>query len=457
MRTVIVSLAVLAALMLAPTQPLRVATGLTAHLLCSERFIAGRDPDRVYDDYIAPTIGRIASTLTAYAVDEEDKEVRVGLAGAFRSRAVFAEGRGCTLIHGANPPEAARHADLADGDSGFLSQVPQEPVVPRNPGIAAALDIAFAEEPGAPRKGRRAIVIVQDGKIIAERYAPGTTPETPLLSWSVAKSVTNALVGVLVQQGRLDPRMPAPVAAWSSEGDPRRTITIEQLLRQTSGQPFGSDNSGFDRATEMLFKESDMAAFAADAEFSGAPGKQWSYTDGNYAILSGIIRDTIGGNVETIARFSHDMLFGPIGMVRVTQEFDESGSPMGATHVYASARDWARFGLLYLNGGSAGDKRILPAGWTEYSARPTPVADAGYGAGFWTNAGDSEGAALRRGWGMPPGSYFASGHSGQTILIAPAEKLVVVSFGFSLEEDRISTERAARLTNAILKALKREM
>ena len=432
----------------APGQPFRTATGFTAHVLCSETYVTGQDPDRSFAEYVAPSIGRVAALATRYRVDRDGQAVEARFAGLFPARAVTRAGRGCTLVQGGQMPAPL---DLPDRlpVAPVLASAPAAPVPPDDPRIAAALDRAFAEAGDSPDKGRRAIVIVRHGRILAERYAPGIGPDTRLPSWSMAKSVTNALIGLLVAEGQLALHGPAPVPAWAAPEDPRHAVSIDMLLRQSSGQPFGSANSGLDRATRMLFQEVDMAGYAAAARFKGRPGAQWSYTDGNYAILSGILRDRLGG-AQGVADFARRHLFAPAGMASALQEFDLSGAPMGATHVYATARDWARFGLLYLNDGRAGGRQVLPQGWAAYSARPTAVADQGYGAGFWTNRGNSRGARLRRCLGMPQGSYFASGHSGQTLLILPEQDMVLVSLGFSTAPDALSTARAALLVHDIL-------
>ena len=415
-------------------RPIRVATGDVAHVLCAETFVAGQDPDVIFHDYIArmPVFDRMAPHIR-YVVDRREGEVTATFAGGFAMKAAYAAGRGCTIVHGASRPapislgpEAAFAPDPLDAPPG--------PVTPADPRIAAALDHAVAEPGGGLYLDTKALVVVHDGRIVGERYAPGFGPATPMLSWSVAKSPINALIGVLVREGRLKLDEPAPVVAWADPADPRHAVTIEALLRQVSGQPYGSSNSGFDRSTQMQFLYPDTAAFAEAARFDPR-GARFSYTDANYAILSGILRRAVGGAPADVARFAHRELFGPLGMTTMTMEFDEAGNPMGATYMLASARDWARFGLLYANDGAIGGRRILPAGWADWSARPTPGALLGYGAGWWTNRGGSRAEARRRGWGGPADSYFASGNYDQTILISPSEHLVIARFGFAQDPD----------------------
>ena len=143
----------------------------------------------------------------------------------------------------------------------------------------------------------------------------------------------------------------------------------------------------------MVFAKPDMAALPEAARVGAAPGAVWRYSNGNTLLLSRIVRDQVGGDAASVLRFAHAELFDKLGMGHVTLEFDAVGTPIGASHTWAPARDWARFGILYVNDGVVGGERILPAGWADYSARLTPGSEAfGYGAGFWTNRGDQAAA-----------------------------------------------------------------
>jgi CubicO group peptidase (beta-lactamase class C family) len=155
------------------------------------------------------------------------------------------------------------------------------------PQLEAALDRAFAEPSQSPYRRVKAIVILHDGKLVAERYAPGYDDATPVLGYSLAKSVTNALIGILVRQGKLSVEQRAPIAEWANPADPRHNITIDQLLRMTSGLDLAESDSGFDPVSRMLFLESDMAGFAERARLAAAPGSKWDYSSGNYIICRG--------------------------------------------------------------------------------------------------------------------------------------------------------------------------
>jgi hypothetical protein len=300
-------------------------------------------------------------------------------------------------------------------------------------------------------------VVVHDGKIIAERYADGYGIDTPLMSWSVAKSVTNALIGVLVQQGKLKLDGPAPIAEWQGADDPRRAITIAQLMRMTSGLDIDETNTGFDLSSRMLYTEPDMAAVVARAPLIAAPGTRWHYSSPSTILLSRIIRDQAGGSATGVVNFAQRELFAPLGMRNVTMEFDSAGTPIGSTYMYASARDWARLGLLYANDGVIGGRRILPAGWADFSAKETAGSDPdGYAAGFFTNRGDARFAMNRVRGGMPTDSFFASGTLGQRIIVAPAERLVIVSFGYAQDWPEFDMIGAVHLTRDVIAACAQE-
>ncbi len=411
-----------------------VATGFVANILCSETFVSGLDPARVFSDTTAamPGAGLIAWAMD-YKVDRARKDVTVTLFGIGRSHAVYREGLGCHLEHG--------EADLAPMSAEGQAQPALLPdiagpsiVAPESPQLAAALDRAFAEPARPPLRRTKAIIVVKDGRIIAERYAEGYGIETPILGFSATKSVISALTGILVQQGKLARDEPAPVAAWQKQADPRHAITVDQLLRHTAGLSLGSSLSAslgaaLEPVNRMKFMTSDMAAYAERIELERPPGTAWNYHDGNYLILSHLIRNATGGNPADVLRFARTELFAPLGMRHVTLEFDASGTPEGSSQMLASARDWARFGLLYLNDGVVGGKHILPEGWVSYSASPTANAFVGYGAGFWTNLGDSFGARYRIEQGWPRDAFFAKGTIGQFVIVIPSERLVIARFG----------------------------
>lgn len=414
----------------------KVATGFVADILCAETFVSGLDTRRNFSETNDAMPGTSLITWAMdYQVDRVRKDVTVTLFGLGRSHAVYREGLGCTLEQGAGVTVVEPPAD--GGQPALLPEIAGPAIVPpQRPELAAALDRAFTEPAQPPYRRTRAVVVMKAGRIIAERYVDGIGPETPLLGFSMTKSVISALTGVLVRQGKLKLDGPAPVAAWKDPDDPRHAITVDQLLRHTAGLALGSSlqaslGSAFEPVNRMKFVETDMAAYAASIRLETAPGTAWNYHDGNFMVLSQLIRNAAGGKPADALRFARRELFSPLGMRHVVLQLDGSGTIEGSTEMLASARDWARFGQLYLNDGVAGGKRILPEGWVSYTATPTPNAWVGIGAGFWTNQGDSFGAKIRVEHGWPRDAFFAKGTIGQYTIVIPSEKLVIVRMGRS--------------------------
>jgi CubicO group peptidase (beta-lactamase class C family) len=425
----------------------KVVTGFVANILCSETFVSGLDPERTFAETTdaMPGAGLLTWAMD-FRIDRARKDVTVTLLGLGRSHAVYRNGAGCYLDHGGAAAEIA--VPPVDHEPALLPDIAgPAPVQPANPQLTAALDRAFAEPERPPFRHTRAIVVMKDGRIIGERYADGIGIDTPLLGFSATKSVTSALVGILVRQDKLALDKPAPVAAWRDPNDPRHAITIDELLRHTAGLGLGSSlqaslGAAFEPVNRMKFMEPDMASYAESIALATSPGTAWSYQDGNYLILSQIIRNAVGGRPSDYLRFARDELLAPLGMRHVTIEFDASGTPEGSSQMLASARDWARFGQLYLDDGVVGGKRILPEGWVKYSAAPTPGGFVGYGAGFWTNLGDSRGANYRSAEGWPRDAFLAKGSIGQYVIIIPSQRLVIARFGrtvnFPLDADGVS-------------------
>jgi CubicO group peptidase (beta-lactamase class C family) len=343
--------------------------------------------------------------------------------GLFGTTSSYQEGYGCRIAYPGSVPLEPVEAPVQ-----IVLETPAYETP--NADLRAALDRAFSETPGETPRQMRAIVVVRNGRIVGERYADGYGPNTPLPSYSVAKSVTNALLGILVRQGRLRVDMPAPVAAWRTPRDPRGAITIDHLLRMDSGLGLGETGSGFDPVSRMLYLERDMAGYAQTGPASEAPARAWDYTSANTLVLCRILGDMIGGGAAGYRAFARSQLFEPLGMDNVTLQFDGAGTQVGSTEILAPARDWARFGQLFLNDGVAPDgTRLLPEGWVAASRRST--LGSTYGAGFWTNDGGSEFAALRIKAGMPADGFFASGNRGQRIYIMPSAHLVIVRLGMT--------------------------
>jgi len=274
----------------------------------------------------------------------------------------------------------------------------------------------------------RAFLAVQNGVIVAERYNDGYTATDTFPSWSKAKSITQALIGILVRDGKLDIKAPAQVADWQGEDDQRSAISLDQLLRMSSGLSWAEDyvDAGVSNVIEMLFGEgaSDVAAYAAQRPLAHAPGSQWLYSSGTSNIVARIAADAAGKSGDAFQAFMFEELFKPLGMRSPLPKFDAAGTFVGSSFCYCTARDFARFGYLYLRDGVWDGQRILPEGWVDYARTPTPqpedCEDLGYGAHWWLGI-------------CGEGSFSANGYEGQFTVIVPQKDLVLVRHGKSLD------------------------
>ena len=415
-----------------PDRAIRVATGHVAHNVCSKTFVSGLDPQAVFEEVSDRAGIRRLRHVLSFDLDRTARTVDASTLGLFRSRATFHDGLGCVEKHGPKEPYLLKNdiEALKAKTPALLPEIAGPAVVePADPALKAALDHAFEEPAAPPFRRTKAVVVVHDGKVIAERYAAGVGVETPLLGFSMTKSVVNALIGILTQQGLVTPSMPAPIPEWRGADDPRREIEVEHLMRMTTGLDLDEANSGFDRSSQMYLQD-DSAAYAVNARMIAPLGERWHYSSPTTQILARIVRDAVGGPEQTLA-FAWRELFNPLGMRNVTLEFDGVGTLRGSTYMLASARDWAKFGLLYLNDGVVGDKRILHEDWVDFCAAAT--LDTDYAAGFWTNRSEHPSAKGRVRLGIPRDAFFASGDLGQRIVIMPSQRMVVVRLGDSVD------------------------
>lgn len=301
--------------------------------------------------------------------------------------------------------------------------------------LNAAIADAFAEPDSAMPRRTRAIVVVHNGRIVGERYADGYGPDNRFTGWSMTKSVTSALVGILTAHNTLDVRADMLRPEWRGADDPRGDITLHQLLTMSSGLGFDESYTPSGAATRMLFDSPDAAAVAAASPLAHEPGSTWLYSSGTTNIVSSLIRVSFDSDDEYIA-FARDSLFDRIGMRSAVLEPDPSGTFVGSSFMYATARDWARFGLLYLRDGVWNGERILPDGWVAYSVTPAPAAPRGqYGAHWWLNAGSASDSTQRTWPDLPRDIFWASGFEGQYVVVVPSHDLVVVRLGVT-QDDR---------------------
>ena len=249
----------------------------------------------------------------------------------------------------------------------------------------------------------------------------------------MAKSVTAFITGILVKDGKLDPMAPAPVPQWrEKEDDPRAAITLDQLLRMSSGLKFNETYSANTDVTQMLSNEEDAGGFAASMPLEGEPDTIWSYSSGTTNIIAGINRRAVGDTLQAAYEHSQRRLFRPLGVRSAVIETDANGTFIGSSYMYASARDWARLGQLCLQDGVWEGERILPEGWIEYVTTPTKTEPLNmYGAQFWLNRNPNDPEAKRLFPSLPEDAYYFGGFQGQRVLVIPSKDLVITRFGFT--------------------------
>ncbi len=303
--------------------------------------------------------------------------------------------------------------------------------------LAALLGYAFADTPPEDLAETHALVIVQNGRKILERYWKSHGPKETYRSWSMAKSITHALIGILVRDGKIDIHQPADVPEWKGAGDPRGSITLDQLLRMSSGLQFVEDYVDGDASDviEMLQGSGrpDTAGFAASFPLAHEPGSYWSYSSGTTNIVARIARRALGTDANGFKTFMRKELFDPIGMTSPTPWFDDAETFIGSSFCFASARDFARFGTLYLRDGVWDGHRIPPQGWVDYARTPTPQPDdhvgLGYGAHWWLGIAG-------------PKSFSANGYQGQFTVVEPELDLVLVRHGDTIGDEKSESLKA---------------
>lgn len=420
----------------------RAFTSMTAKLMCSAVFVAGRDEKAVWQqDFERLSWPGSSMGLARLSVDHGAKAVTSSLAGFGYGKAIYRKGIGCTAIVGLSEAEVRAQGEgvgstLPAADPGALW--PEgEAMFGELPGgvdaikLNAALDKAFFEpDPEKPRKSR-AVVVVYRGSIVAERYAPGFSKDTALISQSMAKSVLNALAGILVGQGKLALHDPAPVREWADPKDPRHAITLDNLLRMSSGLAFDENYTRANSDTNMQYTTGDFAAFTAAKPLEAPPGTKFNYSTGTSNVIGRIVRQAAGPDFSDGFAFPRRALFDPIGMRRTVLEVDAAGSLQGGSFVYATARDYARVALLFLRDGVWNGTRILPEGWVKYTLTPTPgsLPQKGYGAHFWLNTGVDPN--VRRWPNVPSDAFIMSGIQGQNVVTVPSRDLIVVRLGLT--------------------------
>jgi len=431
-RKIVIPIVVIATLIIIAVSQypkLYLATGYGAKSMATAVFVSERDPQMVNLTDLNYSIVKYTKSV----VDYENKSVTTSFWGMAKQTAVYRKGFGCCLVgdRSADSLRMVTNRPVYRQDGSWHMAWPNGDLVKDTVfseidtvKMKFAIDAAF-DKPSEYEKRTAAVVVLYKGELVAEKYdkALGITPETRIWGWSMTKSIINAMAGVLTKQGKLDVNAVAPVQQWQK--DLRRDITISNLMHMSSGLKWDENYSDVSSATNMLYRSADAYKVAIDVPYQKKPETDWNYSSGTTNILSGIMR-TLIGNDQSYHEFPYREIFNKIGISSMIIETDAAGNFVGSSYGYATARDWARFGLLYYNDGVWKGDTILPKGWVGYTTTPAAASKGEYGAQFWLNKSKKLPDA-------PEDLFSCNGHRGQRVFIIPSLNLVVVRLGFSEE------------------------
>ncbi|MFK3667265.1 serine hydrolase domain-containing protein [Ochrobactrum teleogrylli] len=415
-----------------PPQLLRVGTGYAAKMVCSNVFIAKRDADAVLaDDVQAP--GNPLLKFLNVAVDDDTDTVTVRIFGFFApSKAVFLPGQGCANVQS------------TDSRSVASDEAAQASSQPLTVAISAKVQ-GVIEDKELAGPGMRAIAVIHKGQLIAETYGEGFNVDTPLLGWSMTKSVLAMLIGMRIAENRMDLAKSDLLPEW--QNDERARITIANLMAMESGLRFNENYGAVADVTRMLFLEKDMAGFAASLPLEAAPGTKFNYSSGTANILSRLFMDSFDSRNAALA-YPRIALFEPLGMSSALLETDASGVFAGSSYMYATARDWARLGAFLAEGGKLDGRQVLRADFVAFMRKPSAASDGRYGsAQVWLQSGGAKAGED----GIPDDAFWMSGHDGQTVMIVPSLHLSVVRLGLTPSRSGYSVQN---LDAQIIEALR---
>ncbi|MDI9310096.1 MAG: serine hydrolase [Limnohabitans sp.] len=364
--------------------------------------------------------------LASNEIDEKENFAEASVYGLKSRKAIYREGLGAVLVNDDYDPNAPYLVPKRSFSIDKKTPFPYGDGEPTKPTFSnvnynqlnKAVDYAF-EANTEGKKSTRAVLVVYKDQIIAEKYAPGFHKNSRLLGWSMTKSITSTLFGILQKQGKLNVNQPAPIQEWAN--DSRKNITIHNLLQMNSGLEWSENYDDISDVTKMLFQESDMTKSQVNKPLVGKPNASWNYSSGTTNLLSGIIRSQFKNHQEYLD-FWYSALIDKIGMHSMIVEADLKGNYIGSSYAWANARDWAKFGLLYLHNGNWNGEQLFDPSWSKYVATPTPTSDNQYGAQFWLNAGGKMPD-------VPRDVYFADGFQGQRVFIIPSHDMIVVRLG----------------------------
>jgi hypothetical protein len=416
---------------------LPIITGYAAKNLCSDVFVSNRKPA----DVEAIDLNFSFIKYTKNIVNYDEKSVTSHFLWG-KSKAIYREGFGATLLKGITEDKLMETKFPRDTEPEYSQDTiawPFGDILPkRNTGIDTIELDKITEKlitNNAYNGNAFAFIVLHNGVPVAEAYKQQFTQKTRFLSWSMAKSFVNAMVGILVKEGKMDIRKSVGIDEWKD--DSHVNISIKDLMQMQSGLKWNEDYGNRSDVTLMLHKERDMGHFALNRPTEYTAGSHWYYSSGSTNIVSYLIRKQFG-NDSAYYSFAKSRLFNKTGMPDAVFEVDASGTIVGSSYLYATARDYARFGLLYQNDGVFNGERILPEGWVKFTTTPASDSKDGYGAFFWLNSGYKLPSA-------PGDMYSCDGHDGQHIYILPHHALIVVVLGYS------PTSKGGMDTNRLLK------
>lgn len=395
-----------------------VGTGLTAKLACSGYYLSGFNDEKNLID-----IASYSPAVAMISVHHEPPQTVVASLYGVQARARYYPGLGCTLQHPAMVDLAAVDAPaLAHGQGVW----PFGDEVPETDSAMQGLLEQTVRSDNLDGLDTRALLVVHNGQIIAEAYGPDIDPETPLLGWSMGKSVSALMVGRLEALGVLKRGEQQLFAEWSN--DSRRDISVENMLQMSTGLEFSEPYVPGNDSTRMLFTAASAADVAMNSSLKFEPGTHWSYSSGTSNLLTRLVFDRLGGGTQDLVDFFATEIAQPLGLRDTTFELDASGVMVGSSYIYAPARDWARLALPMLNDGRVGSMQWLPQGWVKTASTANPSKNEGrYGYQFWLNSG---GDSLR--WpALQAGAYAMSGNRGQVVMMFPALNAAIVRLGWT--------------------------
>jgi CubicO group peptidase (beta-lactamase class C family) len=425
-------------LWLKPPALLRVGANYAAKIVCSNVFLAGRNPEEVLRvDVQAPGIAILK--LMHVSVARERGVVRAGFLGFIgNGLAQFRDGEGCTVLPDGNVDASVLSTTHAARIGPPVPPLPPPPADdapwPQGTVVQTKANIdQLLRDDALAGPGARAIVVVDHGRIVGERYAAGFTAATPLLGWSMTKTVTAGVIGMLIKDGKLS----LDQAGFWPGHDGRERIHLSDLLAMSSGLQWNEAYGAVSDVTSMLYLQPDMAGFARSQPLAHPPGEAWLYSSGTAVILAHIAQEAQRqgpDHLYDLATYIKARLFAPIGITTGTIEPDEHGTLVGSSYMYATARDWARYGEFLLQGGVWQGQQLLPEGYVAMMATPVAASKGQYGKGqtwLWGSDAATPGVNPDAAFGIPPDTFWMSGHDGQAIAIIRSRQLVIVRLGLT--------------------------